>query len=342
MLLSEVQASLSKNTKKWLVTGAAGFIGSHIVQSLLECGQSVSGLDNFSTGSQSNLDDIRRCVTTEAFERFSFTEGDIRDSEVCLKSCQGVDVVLHQAALGSVPRSIAKPFDTHSVNITGFVQMLEAVRECGIKRFVYASSSSVYGDEATLPKEEPRIGEPLSPYALTKRVNEEYAAVYARCYGLDLVGLRYFNVFGPRQSPEGAYAAVIPRWIDAARRGEPCRIFGDGETSRDFCYVDNAVAANLLGGTLSSKEGSSLICNIACGERTSLRELANLIGQFVSENSGAKLLDPVYEDFRPGDVRHSLADISHAQRELSYNPEVQIKEGLKRTVEWFLSQSAPR
>lgn len=320
----------------WLVTGAAGFIGSNLVEALLKLGQQVSGLDNFATGHRHNLDQVKQSVSADAWMKFNFIEADIRDPAACQAACQGVDFVLHQAALGSVSRSINDPLTTNATNIDGFLNMLVAARDHGVKRFVYAASSSTYGDHPALPKIEERIGNPLSPYAVTKYVNELYANVFGRTYGTESIGLRYFNVFGPRQDPDGAYAAVIPQWIAALIRNQPLRINGDGETSRDFCYVDNVVQANLLA-ALSDKDAANAVYNIALGERTTLNELygmmkASLQDQFphVAQHQ------PQYGDFRRGDVRHSQADISKATTALGYQPTHRIGEGLKQAMDWYI------
>lgn len=322
--------------KRWLVTGAAGFIGSNLVQRLLEGGQHVVGLDNFATGHARNLDDVKALVGPEAAARFSFVEGDIRDLDACHRACAGVDFVLHQAALGSVPRSIKDPLTSHLVNVDGTLHLLLAARDAGVKRFVYASSSSVYGDHPGLPKVEGAIGTPLSPYAVTKRTGELYADVFQRSYGLETVGLRYFNVFGRRQDPNGPYAAVMPRWIDAMLAGRPCEIYGDGETSRDFCYVDNAVQANIRA-ALAPSESTGAVYNVAYGERTTLTELFFLLRDGLRALGHDVVQDePVYRDFRPGDVRHSLADISAAREKLGYAPTHSVREGLTETLAWYV------
>jgi UDP-N-acetylglucosamine/UDP-N-acetylgalactosamine 4-epimerase len=326
---------LRNHPRTWLVTGAAGFIGSHLTQRLLELDQWVVGLDNFSTGFRNNLDDVRSCVG-DAAEKLRFIEGDIRDLETCREACAGVEIVLHQAALGSVPRSIENPIATHESNVDGFLNILVAARDAGVQRFVYAASSSTYGDHPALPKKEEAIGRPLSPYAVTKYVNELYAGVFTRVYGLEAVGLRYFNVFGPRQDPSGAYAAVIPRWIGQLFEGVPCQINGDGETSRDFCYVENAIQANLVAATADHLEGPDLVYNVSCGGRTTLNELFRLIRgelrEFQPDVAGS---EPVYAPLREGDVRHSQADISRARQQLGYQPAVGVEEGIHRTVRWF-------
>ena len=330
---------LAARSLPWLVTGAAGFIGSHLVETLLRHGQHVVGVDNFSTGFSQNLGDVRVRVGEEAWRRHRFIEGDITDLGVCREACHGVDIVLHQAALGSVPRSIADPLATHAANVTGFVNMLVAARDAGVRRFVYAASSSTYGDEPRLPKVEDRIGRPLSPYAVTKYANELYAEVFASCYGMRVAGLRYFNVFGSRQDPEGAYAAVIPRWIRALLRGEPVTIYGDGETSRDFCYVANAVQVNLLAGLTDRAEVLNQVYNVAVGDRTTLNELFGMLLTLVAaERPEAADAAPTYAEFRPGDVRHSQADISKARRLLGYAPTHGVLEGLRECLPWYVRQ----
>ena len=321
--------------KTWLVTGAAGFIGSNVVEALLGAGQTVVGLDNFETGHRKNLEMACSAVGADALSRFTFIEGDIRNPEDCRKACAGADVVLHQAALGSVPRSIEDPAHTNGANIDGFLNMLVAAKDAEVSGFVYAASSSTYGDEPNLPKIEERIGKPLSPYAVTKYVNELYAEVFASTYGLRSIGLRYFNVFGQRQDPEGAYAAVIPRWFAGILNGQSVYINGDGETSRDFCFIDNCVQANLLAGCAGDNAWNQ-VYNIAFGQRTTLNELFALIrneaARHKPEAAGAM---PVYRDFRTGDVRHSLADISKAENLLGYAPEFDVRQGLARAGDWY-------
>jgi UDP-N-acetylglucosamine 4-epimerase len=325
---------------KILVTGAAGFIGSNLVESLLKSDHDVVGLDNFATGFQKNLSEVREVVSDEQWARFRFIEGDIRDLSACHDASAGVDYVLHQAALGSVPRSIEDPINTNGNNIDGFLNMLVAARDAGVKRFVYAASSSTYGDHPELPKVEDKIGKPLSPYAVTKVVNELYADVFAKTYGIDCVGLRYFNVFGRRQDPDGAYAAVIPKWTSALIHGEPVFINGDGETSRDFCYIDNAVQANLLAATATHPKAGNQVYNVAVGDRTTLNKLfAEIRAQLLPRYPHLSDAQPTYRDFRPGDVRHSLADISKAQQLLGYAPTHRLQEGLCEAVEWYISHS---
>lgn len=319
----------------WLVTGVAGFIGSNLLEALLQYGQRVVGLDNFLTGCQDNLDMVREMVSPRQWAAFRFIEGDIRDPAACREACRGVRHVLHEAALGSVPRSIDDPVLTNACNIDGFLNMLVAAREAGVASFVYAASSSTYGDEPSLPKREDRIGSPLSPYAVTKYVNELYADVFARCYGFATAGLRYFNVFGRRQDPCGAYAAVIPQWFAALLDGRTAYINGDGETSRDFCHIDNVVQANILA-ALAPPEGRSPVYNVAFGQRTTLNELFLLIREEVARhNPAAASINPVYRDFRAGDVRHSLADISRAVSLLGYRPEVDVRRGLRLAGDWY-------
>ncbi|MGV1098207.1 SDR family oxidoreductase [Thiovibrio sp. JS02] len=323
--------------KTWLVTGVAGFIGSNLLENLLLLGQRVIGLDNFSTGRQENLDNVRMEVGEERWKLFSFLRGDIRNIEECRAACGGVDYVLHQAALGSVPRSIEDPITTNQSNIDGFVHMLVAARESKVKRFVYAASSSTYGDHPALPKVEEQIGRPLSPYAVTKYVNELYADVFAKTYGMETIGLRYFNVFGKRQDPQGAYAAVIPRWIDELRRSRSPIVNGDGETSRDFCYIDNVVQANFLAATSRNGEAVNKVYNVAFGQRTTLNELFARIREMISRYAPeVNAVEPTYGPARQGDVRHSLADISLAGRLLGYEPEIDVSRGLRETVDWYV------
>ena len=335
----QLRSELSDDPRKWLVTGAAGFIGSNLAQALLKLDQHVVGLDNFATGHRGNLQEVERGVTPDQWRRFRFVEGDIRAPDACRQACAGADFVLHQAALGSVPRSVEDPRTTNSVNIGGFLEMLMAARAAGVKRFVYAASSSTYGDHPGLPKVESVIGKPLSPYAVTKLANELYADVFAGNYGFPSVGLRYFNIFGARQDPNGAYAAVIPRWIAAMIHNEPVFINGDGETSRDFCYVANAVQANLLAATASDSAAVNQVYNIAVGERTSLNELFEHLRALLVRHF-AHLADcsPIHREFRAADVRHSLADIGKARRLLGYEPTHAIGDGLLEAKEWYLDR----
>jgi len=326
---------------RWLVTGAAGFIGSHLVETLLGLGQEVVSFDSFATGYRANLDDVRRAVGDENWRRHSFLEADLVDSAACARACKGIDIVLHQAALGSVPRSIEDPLRTHAANATGFLNLLVAARDAKVRRVVYAGSSSTYGDHPELPKVEDRIGRPLSPYAVTKYVDEIYADVFGRCYGVATVGLRYFNVFGPRQDPNGAYAAVIPRWASAMLRGEDIVIYGDGETTRDFCYVANVVQANLLAAAANDAEAVGQIYNIAAGGRMSLNELYVILRELVSERHPRLAIPPArYESFRAGDIRHSQADIAKARRLLGYEPTHDVREGLRAALGWYEAHQA--
>jgi UDP-N-acetylglucosamine/UDP-N-acetylgalactosamine 4-epimerase len=331
-----LKTNLQSEPRTWLVTGAAGFIGSNLVEALLALGQDVVGLDNFSTGHRHNLDDVRGCMGEKAWKRFRFVEGDIRDLATCQDVCAGVDYVLHQAALGSVPRSLDNPIATNESNVTGFLNMLVAARDVGVERFVYAASSSTYGDSAELPKVEDRIGNPLSPYAVSKYVNELYAQVFGRSYDLPTVGLRYFNVFGRRQDPEGAYAAVIPKWVGNLLNGERCRINGDGETSRDFTYIENVVQANLLAATTPGDGVAGEIFNTACGDRTTLNQLYRWIHDGLQRlRPELPALEPEYGPFRKADVRHSLASIDKAERLLAYQPTHGVEEGLAAALEWY-------
>lgn len=327
---------LKNNQSTWLVTGIAGFIGSNLLETLLKLDQKVVGLDNFSTGHQYNLNEVQGLVSEQQWTNFTLMNGDIRDIDTCHKACNGVNYVLHEAALGSVPRSIEDPALTNENNINGFLNMLIAARDAKVNRFVYAASSSTYGDHPDLPKQEPNIGKPLSPYAVTKLVNELYADVFAKTYGFNTIGLRYFNIFGQRQDPNGAYAAVIPKWFAALLSGEDSFINGDGETSRDFCFIDNCVQINLLAATAESEEAANQVYNVAFGKRTTLNELHEHIKDRVNE-SGHKKADSklIYRDFRAGDVRHSLADISKAEQLLGYAPQYSIEQGLDMATEWY-------
>lgn len=333
----ELLKKLAESPKTWLVTGAAGFIGSNLLETLLKLNQKVIGLDNFATGHKRNLDEVKQLVSAQQWLNFTFIKGDIRHLEVCLSACQGVDFVLHQAALGSVPRSLEDPITTNSANIDGFLNMLVAARDAKVKSFTYAASSSTYGDHPGLPKIEEAIGKPLSPYAVTKYVNELYADVFARAYGLNSIGLRYFNVFGKRQDPNGAYAAVIPKWIAAMLKEEQVFINGDGETSRDFCYVENVIQANLLAATTVDTQAINQIYNVAVGDRTTLNQLHRYIQKNLSDQTpGLKIAPPVYREFRSGDVRHSLADIGKAEKLLGYQPNYRIERGLAEAMSWYI------
>jgi UDP-N-acetylglucosamine/UDP-N-acetylgalactosamine 4-epimerase len=334
---SQVTEALMQKPRKWLVTGVAGFIGSNLLEALLKLNQEVVGLDNFLTGHRRNLEEVKRLVSEEQWRRFAFREGDIRDLDVCREACAGVDCVLHQAALGSVPRSVENPVATNENNLVGFLNVILAAKDARVERFIFATSSSVYGDHPDLPKTEDKVGRPLSPYAVTKKVNEIYADVFARVYGFRSIGLRYFNVFGPRQDPDGPYAAVIPKWFIALSRGEDVYIYGDGETSRDFCYVENVVQANLLASLTEDEAAFNQIYNIAYGERTTLNELFELIRANVTKkHPQLAMAKPVYRDFRSGDIRHSLADVGKAKRLLKYDPQYSVRSGLEKAGEWYL------
>ncbi len=331
-----VQDEFRLRPRRWLVTGAAGFIGSNLVEQLLALEQEVVGLDNFATGHARNLDEVRSVAGARGAS-FRFIEGDIVELDICREACEGVDYVLHQAALGSVPRSLEDPIRTNRANVDGFLAMLVAARDAKVGRFIYAASSSTYGDEPALPKVEDRIGRPLSPYAVTKYVNELYAGVFQRSYGLETVGLRYFNVFGRRQDPEGAYAAVIPRWVGSLLSCQPCYINGDGETSRDFCYIDNVVQANLLAATAPGADAAGRVYNVAFGQRTTLNELFGLIGEgLTAYRPELASAEPLYRESRPGDVRHSLADITRARSQLGYAPSHSVREGLAEALDWYV------
>ncbi|ENW21510.1 UDP-glucose 4-epimerase [Acinetobacter haemolyticus CIP 64.3 = MTCC 9819] len=328
---------LKQQPKIWLITGVAGFIGSNLLETLLKLDQKIIGLDNFATGHQHNLDEVQSLVTTEQWARFTFIQGDIRNLEDCQKACANVDYVLHQAALGSVPRSIADPITTNAANITGFLNMLVAARDAQVKSFTYAASSSTYGDHPALPKVEENIGNPLSPYAVTKYVNELYADVFARTYDFKCIGLRYFNVFGKRQDPNGAYAAVIPKWTAAMIQGDDVFINGDGETSRDFCFIENTVQANILAATTINEEAKNQVYNVAVGDRTTLNDLFNAIKFALGENKVIYEKEPVYRDFRAGDVRHSQASVEKIQKFLGYEPKFRIDKGINIAMQWYVN-----
>lgn len=331
----QVQQRLLASPKVWLITGCAGFIGSNLLEALLRLNQTVVGLDNFSTGFLDNLTEVRKAVTAKQWGRFRFLRGDIRNLDDCRKAVDGVEVVLHQAALGSVPRSLAHPIMTNDVNVGGFLNMLVAARDAQAGSFVYAASSSTYGDHPGLPKVEHVIGRPLSPYAVTKLVNEVYADVFSRCYGFKSIGLRYFNVFGRRQNPNGAYAAVIPRWIAAMIKGEEVCINGDGETSRDFCYIDNAVKANILA-AVARDENRDEIYNIAVNDNISLKELFLCLREALRQHGIDYRRDPVWKDFRAGDVRHSQANIDKARQRLAYVPTFRVRDGIRAAAPWYI------
>lgn len=335
---TEVLEQLNKSPKSWLITGVAGFIGSNLLETLLKNNQKVVGVDNFSTGHQHNLDQVKSSVSSEQWNNFAFVEGDLREKNICKDLCKNVNYVLHQAALGSVPRSLEDPITTNENNISGFLNILTAAKDANIDQFVYAASSSTYGDHPDLPKVEDKTGNPLSPYAVTKLVNELYAEVFARCYNFKAIGLRYFNIFGRRQDPDGAYAAVIPKWVSSIIHNETVYINGDGETSRDFCYIDNTVQANILAATTTNPDATNQVYNVALNARTSLTELFYMIQSKLDTriNSLVKS-EPVYRDFRAGDVRHSLADISKAKNLLGYSPTHVIDTGLEEAMDWYVN-----
>lgn len=330
----QLQEQLLQQPKTWLITGVAGFIGSNLLETLLKLNQKVVGLDNFATGHQRNLDEVKSLVSEAQWKNFTFNQGDIREYDDCQNAVKTVDYILHQAALGSVPRSIADPITTNAANITGFLNMLQAAKEANVSSFTYAASSSTYGDHPALPKVEENIGNPLSPYAVTKYVNELYAGVYAKTYGFKTIGLRYFNVFGKRQDPNGAYAAVIPKWTASMIQGEDVFINGDGETSRDFCFIENTVQMNLLAAT-APDEAKDEVYNVAVGDRTTLNDLYSSIKTALASNDVQVDAEPVYREFRAGDVRHSQADISKAQTNLGYSPEYKILEGIEKAMPWY-------
>ena len=343
-LVSQVSTVTNVNRMRaWLITGVAGFIGSNLLEALLERDQRVVGLDNYSTGHEENLRQVEQSVRGDQWSRFSMVRGDICDLKTCQLATRDVDYVVHQAALGSVPRSIEAPLNSHASNVTGFLNMLIAARDCGVKRFVYASSSSVYGDQTCLPKVEEHVGCPLSPYAATKVSNETYARAFARCYGMEAIGLRYFNVFGPRQDPNGPYAAVIPKWIQAMIGNEPLSINGDGETSRDFCYVANVVQANIRAATTANPEAVNQVYNVAIGERTTLNQLFEMLRQrLLPQFPHLTEFKPLYRDFQRGDVRHSHADISKARSLLNYEPMHHIEQGLDEALGWYVANLSHR
>jgi UDP-N-acetylglucosamine 4-epimerase len=337
---AEARDFLLKQRSRWLVTGAAGFIGSNLVETLLLLDQDVVGLDNFDTGYRRNLDDIATAVGEQRWRHFELVEADVVDLNACHAAARGVSYVLHQAALGSVPRSLDDPIGTNAANVDGFVNMLVASRDAEVKRFVYASSSAVYGDDPGLPKTEEQIGAPLSPYALSKSMDEQYAAIFHRCYGMYSVGLRYFNVFGQRQDPNGAYAAVIPRWIATMLAGEPVIINGDGETSRDFCYVTNVVQANILAALAPSAVAESAVYNVALGKQTSLLALYDSLRKALTARMpGLSIQPPTHRDFRPGDVRHSVADVGKAMRHLRYAPTHSFDQGISEAIGWYIDNN---
>ena len=338
----QLQEYLKNNQRIWLVTGVAGFVGSNLLEKLLILNQKVVGLDNFDTGHQHNIDqaiqDANNATGKDLSDNFTFINGDIREIEDCKQACDGVDYVLHQAALGSVPRSIEDPINTNRANIDGFLNMLVASKDANVKRFVYAASSSTYGDHPDLPKVEDKIGNPLSPYAVTKVVNELYANVFAKTYGFKTIGLRYFNIFGKRQDPNGAYAAVIPKWVAAILNKEDVFINGDGDTSRDFCYIDNTVQMNLLAATTDNDEATDQVYNVALNDRTSLNKLYHMIEErLIQRTQGLEQKKPIYRDFRAGDVRHSQANIDKAKELLDYQPKYIISKGMDEAMDWYVA-----
>jgi UDP-N-acetylglucosamine/UDP-N-acetylgalactosamine 4-epimerase len=341
----QLQEHLKNNQNTWLVTGVAGFIGSNLLEKLLILNQKVVGLDNFDTGHQHNIDqaieDANKATGKDLGGNFKFINGDIRELSDCKNACNGVNYVLHQAALGSVPRSIEDPINTNRANIDGFLNMLVASKDANVKRFVYAASSSTYGDHPDLPKVEDKIGNPLSPYAVTKVVNELYANVFAKTYGFKTIGLRYFNIFGKRQDPNGAYAAVIPKWVAAILNKDDVYINGDGETSRDFCYIDNTVQMNLLAATTDNDKATDQVYNVALNDRTSLNKLYQMIEEkLIQRIQGLEKKDPINRDFRAGDVRHSQANIDKAQVLLNYQPQYMISEGMDESMDWYVNSIA--
>ena len=332
----QVAEALVNKPKTWLITGVAGFIGSNLLENLLLLNQKVVGLDNFATGFQHNLDEVQSVVTAEQWQYFTFIEGDIRKLADCQTACADIDYILHQAALGSVPRSIAEPINTNDTNISGFLNMLVAARDANVASFTYAASSSTYGDHPALPKVEEAIGKPLSPYAVTKYVNELYAEVFARTYGFHTIGLRYFNIFGKRQTPDGAYAAVIPKWTAAMIQGDDVYINGDGDTSRDFNFIENAVQANILAAT-ADDDAKNQVYNVAVGGRTTLNTLFTALKDNLSINGVDYSQAPIYRDFREGDVRHSQADISKIKSALGYDPQFDVVQGIKKAMPWYVT-----
>lgn len=336
MKYKKIEDALSSKSETWLITGVAGFIGSNLLEALLKLNQKVVGLDNFATGHQANLDEVKESVSAEQWTAFTFVEGDICEPETCVEVVKGVDHVLHQAALGSVPRSIKDPITTNNTNISGFINMLVAAKDANVRSFTYAASSSTYGDHPALPKIEENIGNPLSPYAVTKYVNELYAQVFARTYGFKSIGLRYFNVFGKRQDPNGAYAAVIPKWTAAMINDEPLYINGDGETSRDFCFIENVVQMNILAAQ-SDASARDQVYNVAVGDRTTLKQLFTVLKNALNENGVSYNKEPEYKDFRAGDVRHSQADITKAKTRLGYEPQFSISEGILKAMPWYVN-----
>ena len=322
--------NIELRNKKVLVTGGAGFIGSNLCETLLDKGNQVVCLDNFATGKRENLENLLNDTN------FTLIEGDIRKLEDCLKASKGVDYILHQAALGSVPRSIKDPITSNDVNVSGFLNMLVAARDNGVKRFVYAASSSTYGDSESMPKVEDVIGKPLSPYAITKYVNELYADIFSKTYGLETIGLRYFNVFGRKQDPNGAYAAVIPKFVSQLMSGESPVINGDGNYSRDFTYIDNVIQANLLSLVTTNEKAINTVYNVAYGDRNTLNDLMGYLKEYLSEfDSKISSVEVIYGPNRAGDIPHSHASVNKAKENLNYNPQFSLQQGLKEAVNWY-------
>ena len=338
MIYNKIKKQLKENQKSWLITGVAGFIGSNLLEELLKLNQKVIAIDNFATGHRYNLEQVKQAVTKEQWDKFTFVEGDISDFSTCHSVTKDVDIILHQAALGSVPRSIDNPIVSNNANVTGFLNIISAAKDNGIKRFVYASSSSVYGDSKELPKVEERTGNVLSPYAVTKATNELYANVFNKQYGMETIGLRYFNVFGKRQDPNGAYAAVMPKWISQMLHGEDVYINGDGETSRDFTYIDNVVQMNIMSGMTTNQDSFGQVYNTAAGGRETLNNLFEAIKSELESNiENLTIPKPIYRDFRAGDIRHSNANIEKAKKYIGYKPTHTLKEGLVESIEWYIN-----
>lgn len=343
----EISSYLKKNQHTWLITGVAGFIGSNLLEALLKLNQKVVGFDNFDTGYQHNINEAisdaaisLKSTQAEVSKNFKFINGDIRILNDCINACKKIEYVLHHAAIGSVPRSIQDPIYTNKANIDGFLNMLVSANEAKVKMFVYAASSSTYGDSKELPKIEDRIGKPISPYAVTKLVNELYADVFNSVYGFNSIGLRYFNIFGKRQDPNGAYAAVIPQWINRILNNQSIYINGNGKNSRDFCYVENVIQINILSALSENKNSHNEVYNVAFNDRTSLNRLHDLINsELLKKLPNLDSNKPIYREPRAGDIMHSLADISKAEKMLNYKPEYNIEHGLNLTIDWFIKNS---
>lgn len=341
--MNDILNAIKSNTNAWLVTGAAGFIGSHLVEELLRANQKVVGLDNFSTGFKQNLDKIESAVSSSQWKNFCFIEADIADLAACQYACENVDYILHQAALASVPASMDDPIKAHDVNVTGFINILTAARDQGVRRVVYASSSAVYGEGKELPKTEEKISDPISPYAANKYMNEVYAKTFSHCFGLETVGLRYFNVFGPRQDPNGAYAAVIPKWLEAMLQKKPAYIYGDGESTRDFIFVKDVVRANLLAALTDAPGALNQAYNIGLGNQITLNQLFNLLSELLSEHLHTQQVRaPRYEVAREGDIRHSYANVRKTKELLEFSPKFSLKEGLRENIKWYADKQLER